>query len=55
MTRNAGSSSAWLIILLCVLLAGQASAHELQPGSLELRQLTSERFEIIWRAPVYYK
>ena len=29
-------------------------AHELQPSSMELRQLTSERFEVIWRAPVYY-
>ncbi len=30
-------------------------AHELQPSSLEVRQLTSERYEVIWRAPIYYK
>jgi len=29
-------------------------AHELQPGSLQVRQLTSERYELIWRAPIYY-
>ena len=44
----------WLL-LLCAGLAGQAFGHELQPSSLELRQLTPKRFEIIWRAPVYYK
>lgn len=32
----------------------QAFAHELQPSSLELRQLTPERYEVIWRAPIYY-
>jgi hydrogenase/urease accessory protein HupE len=36
-------------------LAGLVQAHELQPSSMELRQLTSERFEVIWRAPVYYR
>jgi hypothetical protein len=34
-------------LLLWTSLAGQAQAHELQPSSLELRQLTSERFEVI--------
>jgi hydrogenase/urease accessory protein HupE len=42
-------------LLLCIGLAGLAEAHELQPSSIELRQLTSERFEVIWRAPVYYR
>jgi len=32
----------------------QAFAHQLQPSSLELRQLTPERYEVIWRAPIYY-
>ncbi len=35
-------------------LNGVAQAHELQPGTFELRQLTPARFEVIWRAPVYY-
>ncbi|MDH3711754.1 MAG: hypothetical protein OER04_17820, partial [Cyclobacteriaceae bacterium] len=33
----------------------QAFAHELQPGSLEVRQLTQDRYEVIWRAPIYYR
>ena len=42
-------------LLLWTGLAGMVQAHELQPSSMELRQLTSERFEVIWRAPVYYR
>jgi hydrogenase/urease accessory protein HupE len=43
------------LLLLGTGLAGLARAHELQPSSMELRQLTAERFEVIWRAPVYYR
>jgi hydrogenase/urease accessory protein HupE len=43
-----------LLLLAVTLLSGLASAHELQPGLLELRQLTPERFELSWRAPIYY-
>ncbi len=43
------------IIFSFSLFFGQAFAHELQPSSLELRQLTPERYEVIWRAPIYYK
>ena len=43
------------LLLFCIGTASQVFAHELQPASLELRQLTPERFELIWRAPVYYK
>lgn len=45
-------------LFLLLLFAGSFSpsfAHELQPSSLEVRQLTTERFEVIWRAPIYYK
>ena len=42
------------LLLICSGFAGLAQAHELQPSSMELRQLTSERFEVIWRAPIYY-
>ena len=42
-------------LLFCIGTASQVFAHELQPASLELRQLTPERFELIWRAPVYYR
>ena len=49
--RRAGGLLAAFLLLLC---ASLGRAHELQPSSMELRQLTSERFEVIWRAPVYY-
>ena len=41
-------------LLLCGCFLNQAFAHELQPSSLEVRQLTPERYEVIWRAPIYY-
>lgn len=43
-----------VILLLCSGLFTEAAAHETQPGSLELRQVTAERYEVIWRAPLYY-
>jgi hydrogenase/urease accessory protein HupE len=45
----------FLLLVLAVGFVGQASAHELQPSSLEVRQLTQERYEVIWRAPIYFK
>jgi hydrogenase/urease accessory protein HupE len=45
---------AGLVLVVCAGFVGQAFAHELQPSSLELRQLTPERYEVIWRAPIYY-
>ena len=55
--RLAGGSIAAILLLICSGLGGLglAQAHELQPGSMEVRQLTSDRFEVIWRAPVYYR
>jgi hydrogenase/urease accessory protein HupE len=43
------------LLLLTAGFVGQPAAHELQPSSFELRQLTAERYEIIWRAPTYYR
>jgi hydrogenase/urease accessory protein HupE len=43
-----------LAIVWLILSAAQALAHESQPGLLELRQLGPERYEVIWRAPIYY-
>ena len=54
MNRGRHTSLQGLLLLLFIAFFGQAIAHELQPGSLEVRQLTSERFEVIWRAPIYY-
>jgi len=35
-------------------LSGKALAHESQPGLLELKQLNASRYEVLWRAPIYY-
>ena len=43
-----------MFLVVCAGFIGQAFAHELQPSSLEVRQLTPERYEVIWRAPIYY-
>jgi len=43
-----------LFVLLSGLWSGPGIAHESQPGLLELRQLTTERWEVVWRAPIYY-
>ena len=45
----------YLLLALCASFLSQAFAHELQPSSLEVRQLTQDRYEVIWRAPIYYK
>jgi hypothetical protein len=43
-----------LLLLLAGLWPAVGLAHESQPGLLEIRQLTPERWEVIWRAPIYY-
>lgn len=48
-----------LLTAICVLVmslaaCGLALAHESQPGSLELRQLAGDRYEVTWRAPIYF-
>jgi hydrogenase/urease accessory protein HupE len=43
-----------LPLLLTALCSGPGAAHESQPGLLEIRQLTTERWEVVWRAPIYY-
>ena len=43
-----------LLLVCCASLSGIAAAHESQPGLLELRQLSASRYEVIWRAPIYY-
>ena len=46
---------ALLIMLLSVSgFMQSASCHESQPGTLELRQVAQDRYEVIWRAPIYY-
>ncbi|MEJ2322438.1 MAG: HupE/UreJ family protein [Gammaproteobacteria bacterium] len=40
--------------ILLALFSSPATAHESQPGLLELKQLGPERYEVTWRAPIYY-
>jgi hypothetical protein len=42
------------LLLLCAGFSINVSAHESQPGLLEFRQLGKTRYEVIWRAPIYY-
>ena len=53
MRRNILYISA-LLLVLCVGFFGESLAHESQPGLLEMRQLNASRYEVIWRAPIYY-
>ncbi len=43
---------AFLLVNLCTGTVVQA--HESQPGTVDLRQVARDRYEIIWRAPVYF-
>jgi hydrogenase/urease accessory protein HupE len=54
--RRAGSSPtiAALALLLVLLLPGFVSAHESQPGSLDIRQIAGDRYDVVWKAPIYY-
>jgi len=48
----------WILLiwsLILVVSAGTiASAHESQPGTLELRQVDKDRYEVTWRVPIYF-
>ena len=52
------SASLRILVLLALampaLIPGRIDAHELQPSSLEMRQIAEERFELVWRAPIYF-
>jgi hydrogenase/urease accessory protein HupE len=43
-----------ILVFLSSLFTGAASAHESQPGSVEMKQLSSGHYDITWRAPIYY-
>ena len=38
------------LVIACSL---SAYAHESQPGTLEIKQLAPERYDVIWKAPIY--
>ena len=43
------------LVLISLIGTGAAvCAHESQPGTLDLRQVAKDRYEVLWRAPIYY-
>lgn len=43
--------------MVLVMIVGMQSvlyAHEAQPGTLDLRQVARDSYEVIWRAPIYF-
>jgi hydrogenase/urease accessory protein HupE len=43
-----------LFLLFSFCVAGPAIAHESQPGTLEIKQLAPEKYDVTWKAPIYY-
>ena len=43
-----------LFALFFLILTSPASAHESQPGTLEIKQIAADRYDVTWRAPIYY-
>lgn len=43
-----------LISILIIACFVPAFAHESQPGTLEIKQLASDRYDVFWKAPIYY-
>jgi len=41
----------WLAMLGCLLVAGLATAHEVRPAYLELRQVTADTYDVLWKVP----
>ncbi len=50
------SRSAALAITMAAFIGAAASAraHESQPGTLDLNQVAPDRYEVLWRAPLYF-
>lgn len=43
-----------LALIFVILASSGAQAHESQPGTLVLRQVAGDRYEVTWRAPIYF-
>lgn len=45
----------WFCVsLLLMAWVVPAFAHESQPGTLEIQQLAADRYDVTWKAPIYY-
>ena len=47
-------SIAALVLIIGFGVCAVVYAHESQPGTLEFRQVSNDRYEVTWRAPIYY-
>ncbi len=54
--RRLRSGIPWAVLAVLVAPGGPGivRAHESQPGSLDLRQIAGDRYEVVWKAPIYY-
>jgi hydrogenase/urease accessory protein HupE len=43
-----------LAVLVVPFLPPAAQGHESQPASLDVKQMAGNRYEVIWKAPIYY-
>lgn len=43
-----------VVLVLSTGLSTRVLSHESQPGMLNLNQLSDTRYEVVWRAPIYY-
>lgn len=41
-----------LILIFC--FASESLAHESQPATLDIEELSAQQYQIIWKAPIYY-
>lgn len=44
----------FFLTLIFLTLASPVSGHESQPGTLEIKQMAEDRYDVIFRAPIYY-
>jgi hydrogenase/urease accessory protein HupE len=46
----------WFLVSLLLLACSMVPvlAHESQPGTLEIKQLALDRYDVTWKAPIYY-
>jgi hydrogenase/urease accessory protein HupE len=47
-------SVTFVLILFVFMTCTRVHAHESQPGTLELRHVGKDRYEVTWRAPIYF-
>ncbi len=47
---------AWFLVSLLLIACSivPALAHESQPGTLEIQQMAADRYDVTWKAPIYY-